>query len=274
MINVIFPPGCYGTYLTRCLYHYTDLRSDTFAPFTFDHNGSSHQHRDNKIAHTKITSEHFESILKINTTNNIISLLPDADHNLDYYNNQFFKQQHGALISYILDHFSQDEVTDKLFKHWGHTGPLNNTIPNWILREWCSFWITDLWNNTYSRKNYLTIPDSIQIEVNDLLSQFEKIFVDIVNKLKLTVNVDLPIIRNTHNVFLSKQQFHNSQLNCIQWVNVTLNTDIDSPINTLTIFDEAYIQHLLRQQGYEIKCDGLNEFPATTLDLKNIIYKI
>jgi hypothetical protein len=212
--------------------------------------------------------------MKINTTNNIISLLPDVDHNLDYYNNQFFKQQHGAVISYILNQFSQDEIADKLFNHWGHTDPLNATVPNWILREWCSFWITDLWNNTYSRKNYLTIPNSIQVEVIDLVSQFEQTFVDIVNKLKLTVNVDLSIIRDTHNVFLSKQQFHNSQLNCVQWVNLTLNTDIDSPINTLTIFDEAYIQHLLRQQGYEIKCDGLNEFPATTLCLKNIIYKI
>jgi len=274
MIHVIFPPGCYGTYLTRCLYNYTDLRSETFTPLTFDQYGSSHQHRYNKIARTRITSGHFEKVTKINAIDTIISLLPNSDHSLDYYNNQFFKQQHAALISYIFTNFSQDEVTDKLSKNWRYSGPLDNTVPTWILREWCSFWITDSWNEGYNRKNYLTISNCISVEVTDLLDNFDQTFIDIVTRLKLTINVDFAIIQHTHNIFRSNQQFHNSQLNCNQWIESTLTTDIDLPILTQTIFDEAYIQHLLRQQGYEMKCDGLNKFPVTTADLKTVIYKI
>jgi hypothetical protein len=274
MIKVLFAQGSYGNYFTRCLYNYTDLRSGTFTPFNFDQHGSSHQHRQDNIAQTKINASHLKPLTKIDSTDTVITLLPNNKHNLDYYNNQFFKQQQAELISYILNHFSQEEVNSKLIACWNFPGPFDNNVPPWILREWCSFWITECWNNVYNRENYLAIANSIQIEITDLLDQFDQTFTDIVNKLGLTINVDQDTIHNTHNTFLSLQRFHNSQINCNQWVNTTVNTSIDLLINTQTIFDEAYIQYLLRQQGYEIKCDGLDKFPTTTSCLKKIIYKI
>jgi hypothetical protein len=274
MIKVLFAPGSYGTYLARCLYNYTDLRSESFIPFTFDDYSSNHQYRQDKIANTKINAIHLDSLIKINPTDIIVTLVPDTKHNLDYCNNQCFKQYRAEPISYILTHFLQGDVDSKLFKDWNYFGPLDNKVPIWMLREWCSYWITDLWNIEYNRKNYLAVTAGTQVEVTDLIDQFDQTFIDIVNKLGLTVNINSDIIYNTHKEFVNKQRFHNSQINCNQWATSTMNANIDLPMPALTIFEEAYIQHLLRQQGYKIKCDGLNKFPTTTSCLKKIIYKI
>jgi hypothetical protein len=76
-------------------------------------------------------------------------------------------------------------------------------------------------------------------------------------------------IKNNHRLFLEKQSYHNSQKRIINWVdNIVNNIDAESPCRT--ILDEAYVQHLLRNRGYEIQCDGLNLFPATALKLKKI----
>ena len=45
-------------------------------------------------------------------------------------------------------------------------------------------------------------------------------------------------------------------------------------MNGLTIVDESQIQHRLRNAGYEIKCHGLNKWPKTTTQLRELIYKI
>ena len=49
------------------------------------------------------------------------------------------------------------------------------------------------------------------------------------------------------------------------------NNNTDSPCQTL--IDEAYVQHSLREQGYEIQCDGLDTFPTNSRDLREIIYE-
>ena len=35
----------------------------------------------------------------------------------------------------------------------------------------------------------------------------------------------------------------------------------------LSIVDEAWIQYSLRENGYELLCDGMNEFPKTVKEL-------
>jgi len=240
----------------------------------FDHNGSSHAHRQDRTAHLAIESGHLAHVAKINPTDTVIVILPDNNHLLDYYNNQFFKQQHGQLIQYISTQLSPTDVKHKLTAHWNYNGNFDDTIPRWIIREWCSFWITDSWSNGVNREQFSAIVPSIQVEISNLITCFTQTFQDIVTQAGLKVNVDIDIIHNTHNEFLNKQRFHNSQINCNHWVNVAMNTNIDMPIASQTIFDEAYIQYLLRQHGYEMQCDELNIFPDTTLCLKNIIYKI
>ena len=95
-----------------------------------------------------------------------------------------------------------------------------------------------------------------------------------VQALDLTLKVNDDYMEMTHNVFIKHQQFHGSQIACIEWVKCVINGRIDIQSPCQTIFDEAYVQSLLRKQKFEIKCDGLNIFPTSSFELHNLIYKI
>lgn len=271
MIKVCFPQGCYGTYLTRCLYNYTNLRKGSFARFNFDDSGSSHQHRNDSYARTVIQACHLEH-LSIKDNDCIVAVLPCANHALDYYNNQFFKQSQGQLIKYILTHLTQEEADQKLSTQWGYTGNFNNTVPRWIMREWCSFWIANVLNISYNTTEYSKIKSVAQLTTQDIVENFAETLSNLTTTLGLEIIVSADIIYNQHLEFLSVQRFHNSQSRCHQYLQ-DLHNGIDTAMTLNSIFDEAYIQHLLRQHNLEIQCNGLNEFPSTTKQLKLLTYE-
>ena len=270
MIKILFPQGCYGTYFSRCLYQYSNLKEEEFIPLAFDSTGSSHVHRNNRHAISKIIQGHFPT-LPMNTTDTIISLIPDNNCNLDYFNNQFYKQAQSQIIEFILSMYNNDEIETKLKKNWNYHKALDLEIPNWILREWCSFWLSATWQNSYSRELYGNSA-FYKIEVVDLLNNIEQTLTQSFDYLNLTFTVDMSIIKNTHATFLSVQKFHGIQQRCNRWADAVLtDTEMESPVQT--IFDEAYLQYLFKDKGYEIFCNGLNIFPTSSRDMKKIIYK-
>lgn len=269
MIKVLFPPGCYGTYLTRCIYAYSNLRQEGFIPLDFDSSGSSHSYRTDNAAKAKVENGHIRT-LNINNNDAIISLLPDTNNNLDYFDNQYHKNNKDCIARYIRAGFSDNDISDKLKTNWNYTGSLD-TAPRWIIREWCSFWLTGLWKDAYNRKDY-TNTNWYTLEVADLVDNFEASLGDIFDYLELTFTVEMSIIKETHTRFLSVQKYHNIQQKCQQWVDATINSG-NLHLTNLTIFDEAYIQFLLRDNGYEIYCNDLQKFPVESSAMKKIIYK-
>ena len=261
-------PGCYGTYIARCLYSYTDLRQEEYTPFMFDSSGSSHIHRLNQEAQQKINHGHPGQLL-INSTDQIITVLTDEDHFLDYYDNQFHKQENRHIINYIKNHFTIDEITLKLKNHWSHAQAFDESVPVWMLREWCSFWIQDCLNNSYSIKPY----QDISISTQDIFLNFIDTFRQLCWALNLSINIEPDLILADNKFFYDVQHYHNIQLTCWEWVDCCL-TNTQSLLNPCkTIFDEAYVQHLFRQRGYEIQCNELDAFPTTSDKMKLIIYK-
>jgi len=271
MIKICFPPGCYGTYLSRCLYNYTNLRKGAMSSFSFDDNGSSHQHRDNLYARTVIQAGHLGT-LSIEDNDCTVVVLPCADHSLDYYNNQFFKQQNGQLINYVLGHLSQEEAEYKLNTHWGYKGKFDNTVPRWIMREWCSFWIENVLDVSYNITEYSKIKSVAQLSTQDIFENFTETLSKLATALELEIIVSADIIYNQHLEFLSAQRWHNSQFRCHQYLQ-DLHNGIDTVMTISSIFDEAYMQYRLRQSNLEIQCNGLNEFPFTTKQLKLLTYE-
>ena len=71
---------------------------------------------------------------------------------------------------------------------------------------------------------------------------------------------------------MSVQKLHNSQLRCEQYVRDVLDGN-DTEITVYSIFDEAYIQYLLRLNNLELQCNSLDLFPATTQQLKNLTHE-
>ena len=271
MINIIFPPGCYGTYLARCIYNYSNLRQEDFVPLTFDQHGSSHAHRTNNIARQYIKCGHLTDYV-FDPTEDLVSIVPDYNHFLDYYNNHYYKQQHGQLISYLQSQMSGQEIKNKLQEQWNFFDTITDQITPWIVREWISFWINDCWKDGYNVDSYTAICSN-RVVATDLLDNFTENLSNIIDKLKLTITVDQSIIHNTHLEFLAQQRFHGRQPQCTNWVNSVLNSH-KMFLNDLTIFDEAYIQHLLRCNNYEVLCNNLNEFPKSSLEMRKLIYHI
>jgi hypothetical protein len=271
MIKVCFPPGCYGTYVSRCLYNFTNLRNGPLINFNYSSSGSSHQHRFDPFARLAIQEGHINTLF-VNSTDQLMVIVPCLEHRLDYYNNQYFKQGQGHLVNYILSQYSQEEANYKLKAQWNYTGGLDDTIPRWIMREWCSFWITDVLNAAYNATLYSELNSVVQLFTQDIFDNYIKSLTNAALILGLTVTVDADIIHNYHQEFLALQKFHDSQNRCQQYVN-DLIAGNNTEIIVHSIFDEAYMQYLLRQQGIEIQCDGLNIFPVTTKQLKTLTYE-
>lgn len=272
MIKVYFPPGCYGTYVARCIYNYTNLREGPFVGFAFSNTGDSHWHRDNLVAKSTIKQGHIETLGSAEDDVVVVVILPCASYKLDYFNNQFFKQQHGKLIEHISSMLETAAIKYKLATHWGYHGKFDETVPKWIMREWCSFWINDVLEVSYDPTPYQELNSVAQLTTKKIFENYIEQLTEIVSKLGLTFTVDLNIIRQQHENFLSVQKLHNSQLRCEQYVQDLL-AGTDNEITVYSIFDEAYIQHLLRLNNLELRCDGLDLFPATTQQLRNLTYE-
>ena len=271
MIKICYPPGCYGNYVTRSIYNYTDLRIGKYKNFKFDISGSSHgQNIDSEL---KIQYGHLDSNnILFEDSSNTLTILPCVDHVLDYYNNQFDKYVKKALVEYIVSQFSATEIKQKLQEGWNYFDDFNNQTPVWILREFFSLWIVDCFNNGYSIDKYNNVHSKISITTQDIFLNFIPTLISICDALDLEINIDNESIIENHTNFLNLQKYHNSQIKCHQWVNdIIIGTQSCSPCQT--IFDESYVQYLLRASGFEVQCDGLNIFPTSSTDMKKLIYK-
>jgi hypothetical protein len=277
MIKVCYPQGCYGNYLGQCLYYFTNLKTNDTENFGLDSRGSSHAFFNNTKARQHIRLGHFITDadnswpnITVSSEDTLISIIPLADHQLDYYNNHFSKHYQGDLIKAISEAFTADEIKHKLSTQWGYTGDFGPQVPPWVLRELFSFCIGDILHNMYDQP---TINNFIAVSTQDFFENFSSVFKSLCNKLNLTVTVDDNVIVDNNELFIGAQQYHNSQLVCERWIRSVI-THKQSTMHQPTLFESAYIQFRLRQLGYEIQCDGLDVFPVNSQDLANIIFKI
>jgi hypothetical protein len=97
----------------------------------------------------------------------------------------------------------------------------------------------------------------------------EKIIQDLGLKLMVTEE----IIKQVQIKFIQHQKLHNIQLKCHTWVDSIIKGIENKNSPCITIFDEAYVQMLLRNQGYEIQCHELNDFPKNSSDMIRVTYK-
>ena len=132
--------------------------------------------------------------------------------------------------------------------------------------------LKDCWAFGYNKYRYVEL-SAIQVDANDLVESFDTVFLDLVGKLNLTLTIDIHIIKQTHDEFYNRQKFHNAQIKCNEWVDCVINGS-QLVLNHSTIFNEAYVQKLLRDKGYEIYCDGVDAFPTQSTEMKELIYQV
>ena len=163
MIYVIAPPGCYGTYISRCLYHYTNLGFVPGWSMTFDSTGSSHDFRA-VIPHAaaEISNLHQDlwSEMLSSDQDHTVVIYADLDHRLDYYDNQYRKQDGSDLVKHLLMSLSRHEIRQKLLEQWNYQGSIRQA-PRWIMREFLSFWLAHGWHDGYNIEKYMCIPHAV-----------------------------------------------------------------------------------------------------------------
>ena len=275
MITVISPPGCYGTYISRCLYHYTNLGFVPGWTMSFDSTGSSHDFRKVKQnAASKISNQHRDlwSEMSFDQHQTVIAYA-DMAHLLDYYDNQFVKQEASDLVRHLLMSLSRFEIRKKLFEQWHYRGPIREA-PRWIMREFLSLWLTHSWQSGYNIATYIKVPHAVEFCCEDL---FKADWPAMLGAMCNTLNLDLletaENIQHNHDKFLECQTFHGIQHRCEQFVQATINGAETIRNPCITIFDEAFVQNRLRNLGWEIQCDGLEILPYDSVELNRIIHK-
>lgn len=265
-IYVAYAPGCYGSYVCNSIYQYTELRVEPLVDMKFGEYGSSHSIRQNANLLNLLDPCH-DCVADINS----VVILPDPSHQLDYFNNQFFKHKQGNLIDFILTSISKQELTVKLKNNWQFDGEIGS-VPNWIMREYISNWIDNFFKESYNIKKYKDCL-GIKITTEDIYKNFLNTIKLVIDYLSLSLTVADDVITTNHNSFLNKQKFYKSQINCNQWVDVVLNLNIESPSPCQTIFDEAYVQSMLCNKGYDIYCYNLNMFPTNSTEMRKLLQK-
>lgn len=272
MINVIAPPGCYGTYIARCLHHYTS-QDDKYC-LDFDTNGSSHAFREIKSNTRKTSLTHWQHPRSATPDGaNTIIITGEAHHYLDYFDNQFYKNSHGDLIEYLTSVFGLEKIQQHLKEGWNYNELFDIRTPQWILREYCSYSITNTWLQGYNNEKYLAIPHVYSFCCEDLWTvNMWQLINTLTTALSQKIHAPETIVQQNHQTFLMCQQYHGMQLRCEQFATDTIN-GVDSKSPCVSIFDEAYVQHILRKQGYEIHCDNLDQFPTSSNQLAKIIYE-
>lgn len=270
-VKILYPVGCYGNYLARCIYYYTTLGPGTQVLFDFDDAGSSHTFRDDVLAQQSIECGHPGTMI-MTDHDAVVAVVPDSRHCLDYYNNQFVKQNHADIVKHLQLQLPEYEIESKL-REWGYYDKFDHQTPVWILREFLSFWMTDSWDQAYNRDSMLSA-SHITIEAENIVENLKQSISTVAWQLGLEVTAEPETIDTNHNEFKRKQQYLYSQFRCTRWVNSLIDNETNGTIPIKTIFDEAYIQHLLREHGYGIRCDGLDQFPNQLADMQKLIYKL
>jgi hypothetical protein len=291
-VVIVFNSGSYGTYLEWCL---TTLVNGTEVQEPFTNVGNSHKFSGNHLVNianwrkyvsgnkqyqfvrlhpkTKNTDSITAHLLEIaNDAQNIIYLYPDQSRVLLGVNNFFYKVRSG----WITYSFGYDIDPDKIYQNWPVSRDIPiDQVPNWIMREFLSYYLMPAWLDQVEWDNMATWshPKSLTVTVSELLFDFENTLLNIQKFCNLDYQLPVSSLVHTHGKNLQLQAYIDHDRICHSIIeSIKLQTELEWP--TLTLPSEAWVQWELRNQGFEIRCDGLDKFPTNSVHLRELLYSV
>jgi len=289
-VPILFNGGAYGTYVEWCL---TSLSTSDQLSSPFRANGASHNFDGNHLLnmqgwrqylsgsdHSKFVrlhpktdknhslKNHLDEILQ--SVDQVIFLYPDTDSVLLNLNNWIDKVWYNRWIDFI----GSEVDYKKIYKNWPIAPDTAiKDIDVWIYREFLSMYLVPSWQSQVE----WYFPDKWQsprcryIFVKDLLHDFENTITAIADFLKLDVQRPISALLPYHEQNIKLQKHIDQDKICNYIIDSILNGDFIT-WNALPIVSEAWIQWRLRELGYEIRCHGLDTFPTTSVQLKELLY--
>lgn len=258
--SVLFHPGSYGTYLSWCVFTYSELNCARKIDLPFSDVGSAHLFYHNEgiqIVRPMHTLPNEEK--------NIIFIEPLISKCLEYLNNQHMKAHdfdHADVLN-LLDY------RKKINAQWH-----SESIERWQDRELLSFFLPDFFKNSVTEYTYdLTNYNFIKVTRDDIIYSLHDTILKILDFFKLTTIDTIKNLPAIHDKFVSLQKNINKDEIALKYAKAAINGK-KFVIENCTLYDEAWIQHLLRMQGFNIKCWRLNQFPYCASDLTHLLEKI
>lgn len=281
-VCIVFNGGSYGTFIEWCLNYFSDISFPSNLPFTAT--GSSHkfvgnplltfnncityvnsdknfsfvrfhpeiQQEENILAKLTFVSQNFKKVVYMSPTFNSIAW---------YINNKVDKI---PLVYQTLDFKTVINQTDQSDDLAGST--------RWEVRESLSYF---LYRQEVSLAEINTLP-TITNQINNLhiitldalKNNFENTILSLLEYCNLTpINVDK--LNYVYTNWLACQYHIHKDDVVAKIIDSTLTNDYyDWSNESLTLVDEALIQHHLRQNNIKLKCYKLNVFPTNTTNLR------
>ena len=291
-IAIAYNSGAYGTYLQWCL---TTLSTsqDIASPFTSF--GNSHNFTGRHI----MGIEGWKKFKLANTTSQFIRLHPKSHQdeslsdNMDYLCNTaesvvyLYPDNESLLLSlnnttykvwkdWWAHKFSTVIHVDEIYNNWpvSRDTPISN-IPIWIKREFMSFYLMPTWLSQLEWNHLDTWqhPKCCVVTVTQLLHDFENTIYRIKKHCNLQFEKEIVDLMPYHQQNLQLQKYINQDQICNQIISAVVN---NQPFEweEITLTSESWIQWQLRNLGYELQCHGLDKFPTSSVQLRELLYPI
>lgn len=291
-VPIVYNGGAYGTYLEWVL---VTLTTDCAIIPPFTQVGNSHRYTGklflninqwntyanstNEFQFVRIhPKESIEDSISTNleiilsTVNKMIYIYPDRDSVLLNINNSYSK---------VWDDWWAVRLTDPIFAHnlyssWSvNVATPVDQIPLWILREILSFNFMPSWYDEveWYHPDHWQHPKCSIITISELLYNFEE-SLDKIQKfcnLRFTKNINQMI--PYHKQMLQLQSNLDQDSVCRQIIQAVI-TDQYYKWKELPLLSQSWVQWELRNNGIEIKCNGLDNFPTDSVQLKKLLYNL
>jgi hypothetical protein len=271
MINnfVLYADGCYGVFIDWCLNNLTKPISEK--DFPFNSRGSSHKHWANMLI--EITNEpmfsavgslcHHQQLFKNNPhIANLVCLVTDENNEIWRCCNYIEKEEAWSAIflpiSYQDGHPSLSELDRRTLHYFGRNDLLS--MERWQAREMLSFNILEHFKNNVAQQNLVINSldyNKLVINITSIRDAFAQTIQDIFEFCNLKL-YDPDFLPTVETAWQSLQRYK------------MLPNGAYKPH---TLLSEAVIQAQLRQQGLELRCYNLNNFPNTRQELLELCEK-
>lgn len=291
-IPIIFNAGAYGTYLEWCV---TALTSTNTIRSPFTSSGSSHAFSGNHlvsfagwIEYTKShsvkkfvrfhpKSQQSDSLSIVldqvcDSVNSAIYLYPDSDSILLCLNNYYSKIWKDW---WSIQFFTSIDL-NKIYNNWPVDRSVHiSDVPVWIRREFLSYYLMPAWFDQieWHHPSIWSNSKCCTVFVGDLLYDFKNTLETIGKHCNLTYVRSIDELLEYHDKNISLQKYLTQDQLCKTIIAAVIGNQ-DYTWDDLPFLSEVWVQWELRNQGFEIRCDGLDKFPTNSIQLKELLYPV
>lgn len=280
MTAIVYPPGAFGSMIEAVLRRFT-VEHKSLDTITTNADGSSHNYY--RGAHV------FEINNSISEVDDCVfsAIYPGYNENIEQAFGDLNQHPSTKIAVTLLNNddmircwclFNHKdrllERDNRLFRAinqptnlqgWGKTD--FDELETWQKREYLSYILDGIFDNTI-RASYSLPNNWYTVQFQNLLTRPVAVFEQLIKDLKWNAVDWQEFEQYAH----SWQQ---QQLAILKTADSIIRTVEFKETGALEfdLMEQAIVQQQLRKQGYEIQCDGLNEFPKSVKKLQSLLQK-